>query len=129
MVDFKIPIFWCWKVREFDDRYSDSYLKGDNVKIEVKLKIEEEDEETGDSGDFGDFLGVCPNNILEKNLQEEEQIQDNNNSNTSTLFEDSTQSDSNSKYNNNTHAFQKPQESQESQESPVINNDIEEVKT
>ncbi|MGH9982060.1 MAG: hypothetical protein ACRD6U_10965 [Nitrososphaeraceae archaeon] len=109
-------IFDVDKLEKFEDRYSNIYLKGENVKIEVKLKTETDDDETGDSGDFGDFLGVR-SNILEKNLQEE---QDNNN-NTSTLFEDSTQSNSNSKYNN-THAFQKSQESQESQESPVINN-------
>jgi hypothetical protein len=93
------------KLEKFDDRYSDIYLKEANVKIEIKLKIEEDE-----IGDSGDFLGVH-SNILEKNLHKE---QDNNN-NTSILFEDNSQSNSNSKYNN-THAFQK------SQESPVINN-------
>jgi hypothetical protein len=106
-------IFDVEKLETFDDRYSDSYLKGENVKIEVKIKTQEDDEsgDYGDYGDFGDFLGVRPNNILEKN--QEEQDNDNDNNNTSTLFEDSTQSNSNSKYNN-THAFQKSQESQES---------------
>ena len=99
-------IFDVEKLEKFDDRYSDSYLKGDNVKIEVKLKIEE-DEETGysgDSGDFGDFLGVRSNNILEKNLQEEEQIQDNNNNNNNNIlpsFDANVESNSDSNSNNN----------------------------
>ena len=123
-------IFDVEKLEKFDDRYSNSYLKGDNVKIEVKLKIEDKTGDSGDSGDFGDFLGVR-SNILEKNLQEEEQIQDNNNNNnTLTSFDANVESNSDSNSNNNnTHAFQKSQESQESQESPVINNDREEVKT
>ena len=43
-------IFDIEKLEKFDDMYSDSYLKGDNVKIEVKLKTEDE---TGDSCDSG----------------------------------------------------------------------------
>lgn len=58
-------IFDVEKLEKFENLYSDSHLKGDNVKIEVKVKTESKDEEetgdSGDSGDFGDFLGVRPN--------------------------------------------------------------------
>jgi hypothetical protein len=68
-------IFDIEKLEKFDDRYSDSYLKEENVKIEVKLKIEdEEDDKSGDYGDycdFGDFLSARSNNISDKNQQQQ----------------------------------------------------------
>ena len=116
-------IFVVEKLEKFDDRYSDSYLKEENVKIEVQLKTETDDEtgDSGDSGDFGDFLDVR-SIILDNNQQQYTDNTRNNNNNTSHSNGRNDESISNS---NNIHTFQKSQESQESQESPVIDYDKE----
>jgi hypothetical protein len=118
-------IFNIEKLEKFDDRYSDGYLKGDNVKIDVKLKTET-DEETGDSGDycdFGDFLGVRYIILDTINNQKNTDTFIDNNGFPSLSIGDSGNIESNcNSNNNNTHIFQKSQESPESQESPVDNN-------
>jgi hypothetical protein len=117
------------KLEKFDDRYSDSYLKEDNVKIEVKLKIEEEDDKSGDYGDygdFGDFLGMRPyNNSLSvptTTIEENQLQQDDNNNNNNNNYESDNQIVDSYSVNNNTHTLQKSQESQKSQQSPLNNN-------
>jgi hypothetical protein len=82
-------IFDVEKLEKFEDRYSNSHLKGENIKIEVKLKTEEDnyiDDETGGSGGFGDFLGAFPYTILDErqqqNQQQKENITNNNDINT-----------------------------------------------
>jgi hypothetical protein len=104
-------IFDIEKLEKFEDRYSNSYLKGENIKIEVKLKTEEDDE-TGDFGDFGDFLGVCQNNILNENQLKKQES-------TTTIIQGNPNNNNNrNRNNNNIHTFQK---FAESPESPVDN--------
>ncbi len=55
-------IFDVEKLERFEDLYSDSYLNEDNVKIEVKIKIENSD----DYDDFDDFLGLLTHSSEKK---------------------------------------------------------------
>jgi hypothetical protein len=104
-------IFDIEKLEKFDDRYSDIHLKGENVKIEVKIKIIEE---TEGSGDFGDFLDV--RSIV---------LNTNNNQNNDKLSSNNGNLDSNSNCTNTIYTFQNPSESQESPD-PLVDDKKEE---
>ena len=68
-------IFDVEKLERFEDLYSDSHLKGDNVKIEVKSKTAfpiEKGDDYDNYDDFDDFLGACTNSLEKKDNEKED---------------------------------------------------------
>jgi hypothetical protein len=70
----KAIIFDVEKLERFEDLYSDSHLKGDDIKIEVKpttaFPIEKGDD-YDNYDDFDNFLGSCTNSLEKKDNEKE----------------------------------------------------------